>query len=70
MAEDKNKIYLSFEDTRSVILAEQDCKKAGFDCVAVPTPGYCGILLEVPVEQEDEVLEFLKKQKMSFKIFS
>ena len=62
----KNKILLTFGDTRSTILAERECKKKGFNCMAVPTPGACGIALEVPVDEKDKVEKFLKDQKRPF----
>ena len=57
------KILLVFESTRSVILAERECKNKGFKCIAVPTPreytAQCGIALEVPREQKDYVISLL-----------
>ena len=68
-----NKTLLVFENTRSVILAERECIKAGFKCTAVPTPreytSSCGIALEIPPEQKDDVLKFLKEQGRPFKYF-
>jgi hypothetical protein len=61
----ENKILLIFESTRSVILAERECKSKGFKCVAVPTPreytAQCGIALEVPIEQKNAVIELLNQ---------
>ncbi len=68
-----DKILLTFNSTRDVILAEKECKNNGFDCLAVPTPreysSQCGIALEVPVMQKDSVLELLNKTQRPFKFF-
>ena len=65
----ENKILLTFGDTRTTILAERECKKKGFKCEAVPTPGACGIALEVPADEKDKVVEFLTEQKRPFEYF-
>lgn len=68
-----DKILLTFNSTRDVILAEKECKKNGFDCLAVPTPreysAQCGIALEVPLSQKELVIELLKQTKRPFKFF-
>ena len=69
----EEKILLVFESTRAVILAERECKSKGLDCAAVPTPreytSQCGIALEVPANDKDDILKFLKEQKRPFKYF-
>ncbi len=71
---EENKILLVFESTRAVILAERECKKNGFTCIAVPTPreftSQCGIALEVPSEQKTSVIELLNKLGKPFKYYS
>jgi hypothetical protein len=71
MTEDK--ILLVFESTRAVVLAERECKSKGFKCVAVPAPreytAQCGIALEVPANEKDNILKFFKEQKRPFKYF-
>jgi len=68
-----DKILIIFESTRAVVVAEQQCKKHGFDCLAVPTPkkesAQCGIALEIPISQKNEVLELLTKLGKPFKFF-
>jgi hypothetical protein len=48
-----------------VILAERECKRKGFKCTAVPTPreytAQCGIALEVPEEQKEEVVKLINQ---------
>ena len=67
------KILLVFKNTRSVILAERECIKKGFKCLAIPVPrecsSQCGIALEIPMEEKDEVLKFLKEQSRPFEYF-
>ena len=61
----EKKILLVFESTRAVILAERECKSKGFKCVAVPTPreytAQCGIALEVPMNQKEQIIELLNQ---------
>ena len=68
------KILLVFKTTRDVIVAERECKKAGFDCIAVPTPrehsSQCGIALEVSVDQKEKVFELLSTIKKQFKYYN
>ena len=65
-----DKILLAFESTRSVIVAERECKKNGFQCTAVPIPkghtATCGIVLEIPVEQKTEIIKLLNQLDKSF----
>ena len=67
------KILLVFESTRAVILAERECKKKGFKCIAVPTPreyaAQCGIALEVNANDKDDLLNYLREQKRPFEYF-
>lgn len=69
----EGKILLVFRSTRDVIVSERECKKAGLNCQAVPTPrehsSQCGIVLEVPSEQKEKVLELLNSLKKQFKLF-
>ena len=71
---EEQKILLVFESTRAVILAERECKKNGFSCIAVPTPreytSQCGIALEVPQKQETSVLELLNKLGKPYKYYN
>jgi len=68
-----DKLLLTFNSTRDVILAEKECKKNGFDCLAVPTPreysSQCGIALEVPANQKEAVLELLVKSRRPFSFY-
>ncbi|HBM14746.1 MAG TPA: hypothetical protein DD381_00115 [Lentisphaeria bacterium] len=68
-----NKILLTFNSTRDVILAEKECKKNGFECIAVPTPreysSRCGIALEVPITLKEVVIELMKKTKRPFSYY-
>ena len=69
----EEKILLIFKTTRDVIVSERECKKAGFDCLAVPTPrehsSQCGIALEVPSEQKEKVFELLNRIEKQFKYY-
>ncbi|MEI6056376.1 MAG: DUF3343 domain-containing protein [Lentisphaerota bacterium] len=68
-----DKILLTFNSTRDVILAEKECRKNGFDCLSVPTPreysSQCGIALEVPTSQKEAVIELLDRSKRPFRFF-
>jgi hypothetical protein len=59
------KLYLIFETTRNVIVAERECKSAGFVCLAVPVPrefsSKCGIALEIDRNDEKEILLLLSE---------
>ncbi len=70
----EEKILLIFKSTREVIICERDCKKAGFDCTAVPTPRehstQCGIALEIPSEQKEKILELLSSNNKQFKYYN
>jgi hypothetical protein len=69
----EEKILLVFKTTRDVIVSERECKKAGFDCLAVPIPrehsSQCGIALEVPYEQKEKVFELLNGIRKQFKYY-
>ncbi len=69
----EEKILLVFKTTRDVIVSERECKKAGFDCLAVPTPrqhsSQCGIALEVPSEQKEKVFDLLTSVGKQFKCY-
>ncbi|HJO92451.1 MAG TPA: DUF3343 domain-containing protein [Victivallales bacterium] len=64
---------LVFENTRGVILAEKECKKNGFKCLAVPVPrelsSQCGIALEIEESKKDEIIKLLKALGKPFKVF-
>ncbi len=70
---DDEKTLLIFNNTRNVIIAEKECKKNGFECVAVPIPrecsSKCGIALQINTAQYQEVNEFLKKINKPCEIF-
>jgi hypothetical protein len=57
------KLYLIFETTRKVIVAERECKAKGYNCLAVPVPrefsSKCGIALEIDKDDEECVLSLL-----------
>ena len=59
------KIYLIFETTRQVIIAERECKAEGFNCLAVPVPrefsSKCGIALEIEKRNESKILILLSE---------
>jgi hypothetical protein len=59
------KLYLIFETTRKVIVAERECKANGYNCLAVPVPrefsSKCGIALEIEKDDENKVLKLLEK---------
>lgn len=67
------KVLLTFNSTRDVILAEKACKQNGFDCLSVPTPreysSQCGIALEVPIAQKEAVLKLLEETKQPFSFY-
>jgi hypothetical protein len=67
------KILLVFKSTRDVIVSERECKKAGFDCLAVPMPrehsSQCGIVLEVSCDQKEKVFELLSSIKKEYKYY-
>jgi hypothetical protein len=64
---------LVFENTRGVILAERECRKKGFKCLAVPVPrelsSQCGIALEIEERKKSEIIEFLRTLDKPFKVF-
>lgn len=68
-----NKIYLIFQSTRKVILAERECKGEGLNCLAVPVPrefsSQCGIALEVDSSEIDKARELLQLKKFEYKEF-
>ncbi len=70
---DNGKILLIFNNTRNVVIAEKECKKNGFECLAVPIPreysSKCGIALQINTTQYHEVSEFLKKINKPCEIF-
>ena len=59
----ENKIYLIFDTTRKVVVAERECKANGFSCLAVPVPreysSKCGIALEIQSSDEIAILTIL-----------
>ena len=70
----EEKILLVFKSTRDVIVSERECKNAGFDCFTVPTPrehsSQCGIALEVPAAQKENVFVLLNNLKKQYKYYS
>lgn len=69
-----DKIYLIFQSTRKVILAERECKGNGLNCLAVPVPrefsSQCGIALEVDSNEIELTRTLLKEKKYDFKEFT
>ena len=59
------KLYLIFETTRKVIVAERECLAKGYKCLAVPVPrefsSKCGIALEIDQVDEYDILNFLEE---------
>ncbi|MCF7791506.1 MAG: DUF3343 domain-containing protein [Victivallales bacterium] len=61
----EEKLYLIFETTRKVIIAEKLCIKKGYSCLAVPVPrifsSKCGIALEIKKSEENEILTIFEE---------
>jgi len=71
MSEDKT--LLIFNNTRNVVIAEKECKKNGFECIAVPIPreysSKCGIALQINSVQFEEINSFLNTINKPCEIF-